>query len=106
MSTTKIEPVESESPTLTLAKWGCYCSRTIGWACESALSRLFEIEDAPEICFVAKSRADESTYRVKLDREVSRVTEPVNATLYNPFRDWLAEQIAAGRPHIGVRIIK
>lgn len=103
---------EVESPTLTLDDYGRYCARTknggkSGWACESSICELFEIEfDTLKIRFVAKAKADSSTYRTKLTVDGRRLTKPISAALYFALSGWLVDQIAAGRPHIGVRIIK
>ncbi len=97
---------EVESPILCLDNyWNGFGWGFTDWACLGRLSSLFEVEHAEKICFVAKSRADRSTYKVVIGK-IEDLLKPVEATLYPPLYKWLRKQISAGRPHIGVRIIK
>lgn len=105
---------EQESPVLFLdsPSWigPVYSSkRDSPWICGSQLGKLFELDNAQRICLVAKSRGDRTTYKIELDSPAFRYPElvkPIYAMLYRNLSSWLKKQIAAGRPHIGVRIIK
>ncbi len=77
------------------------------WACDDVLRRLFRTGHARRIVFVAKAKADASTYEVRLGEglQARALEAPVEAPILLALRDWLRAQIAAGRPHIGVRIL-
>lgn len=77
------------------------------WCCAEKLTRLFDIDPykAKSIVFFAKAKADRSTYRARLN-EFGSMLKPVDAMLYDSLSEWLQQQIKAGRPNIGVRIIQ
>lgn len=101
-------PDEVESPILELCTVLRAYSTRVGteWVCRDRLCQLFELEGTERICFVAKTRADRSTYRVNVRRDTGHLTKPIFAQLYSPFLYWLEEQIDSGRPNIGVRIVE
>jgi hypothetical protein len=103
---------EAESPVLKLNTYGDPIRlriwenrRNDPWCCFDQLKRLFEIDPAKNIVFVAKSKADKTTYEAALYDE-EYIVEPINSQLYPLFGMWLKKQIKAGRPNIGVRIIQ
>lgn len=75
------------------------------WCCHDALDELFDLESATRLAFVAKAKPDKTTYRVKLT-PWNDLDKPQKRVLYPEFGEWLEQQIAAGRPNVGVRIIQ
>lgn len=96
---------EAESPRLEL-RGTSWCDRSFNpWVCSEELVKLFRLDsDVNLIVIVAKTKADRSTYKTALGFRF--ILKPIEAYLFGSLREWLKKQIAAGRPHIGVRIIK
>lgn len=76
------------------------------WACKSVLEQFFRLGLARQIVFVSKARTDGSTYQVQISPSGIWLQKPEEHVLYDALSVWLRTQIAAGRPHIGVRIVK
>lgn len=101
---------EVESPTLKYDRvWNSFARNGRDWICAPKIRSLFELGNASQIRLVAKAKGDRTTYAVEVEVDQFGDTcllAPIQAMLYDLLQDWLDEQINAGRPHIGVRIIK
>lgn len=82
-----------------------------GWVCHSALCRLFTIEKARRIRLFSSRRARNDTYHCRLrtlDNDNYVALPEINQSFYIVWdlKRWLRAQIGAGRPHIGVELLK
>jgi hypothetical protein len=98
----------NESPTLRRGIWfWLHSIREESWICDNMLSTLFKIPNDHDICLFSACEPTPDTYRVRLTRtmlvlpDISEDRIEILPTLHG----WLEQQIAQGRPHIGVYII-
>lgn len=101
-----------ESPILSLDRSELYPtsyldSRRKLFVCKNELSALFDLNDAERICFYSSTRETSDTYEAEIFPGTHNLlVKPLYTLIYRRFGKWLEKQIAAGRPHIGVRIVK
>lgn len=102
-----------ESPVLTLEsnRYGStidYRDRTgKPWVCKDELSELFELNGARKIRIFSSSQERSDTYKAVIRSGTHNLLiNPLYTLIFKALGAWLEEQITAGRPHIGVRIIK